>query len=450
VYYREYGSNGSKVTLERESLHIMDDSRRIALVDTKTEDVSVLASTLPDILVRYQFSNYLNSSSLELDQQAKIISFEEYFPYGATSYQAVRSKTETAKRYRYTGKEQDEETGFAYHGARYYVSWLGRWASGDPIGIRDGVNIFVYVSNNPILKMDSSGLQGNPPDDDDKNKRFAVASTTATLKPRVRELGPEVIYVKVGENTIPFFNPGRLSKAEFFLSLPKPREDKLTEVLPTAEGALAARNTQIALENYKGESTLMKISIVLYNFVFPAVNTLGGPLAKYKEMKQTQRANQSTTKAPIQTVGKYVEKKSETAWGGSIGKQGKAYETQMLKQDPDLIGLPTNFKTFDSYGWTSEAAVSAKTYNINTSSRTIKPEQMFSTLKKYVDAAASFETYKLSGVEVSKEIIQSRVLSIALPNSINYSNVGVIQEQMKKTIEYGKQQGIDVRFPVMK
>ncbi len=38
--YREYGGDGLEVTLERETLHIMDDKQRIALVETKTVDAS--------------------------------------------------------------------------------------------------------------------------------------------------------------------------------------------------------------------------------------------------------------------------------------------------------------------------------------------------------------------------------------------------------------------------
>jgi hypothetical protein len=46
----------------------------------------------------------------------EIISYEEYYPFGSTSYQAMRNQTETSKRYRYTGKEPDEESGLYYHG----------------------------------------------------------------------------------------------------------------------------------------------------------------------------------------------------------------------------------------------------------------------------------------------------------------------------------------------
>ncbi len=62
-----------------------------------------------------------------------------------------------AKRYRYTGKERDEETGLGYHGVRYYVGWLGRWISTDPAEILDGPNAFRANRNNPLAYVDATG-----------------------------------------------------------------------------------------------------------------------------------------------------------------------------------------------------------------------------------------------------------------------------------------------------
>ena len=155
--YREFDSVG-KITLERETLHVIDDKRRIALVETKTIDADRLVEE-PDPQLRYQFENHLGSSSLELDQRAAIISYEEYYPYGSTSFEASESTSEKVarKRYRYTGKERDEETGFYYHGARYYASWLGRWTAADPAGIAGGLNLYEYAKENPLLFKDPSG-----------------------------------------------------------------------------------------------------------------------------------------------------------------------------------------------------------------------------------------------------------------------------------------------------
>ena len=134
----------------------MDDKQRIALVETRTLDMAG-NDQAPAQLIRYQFGNHLGSASLELDEQAQIISYEEYAPYGSSTYQAVRSQTETAKRYRYTGKERDEESGFYYHGARYYAPWLGRWVSTDPIGVQAEIDLYAYGAANPIAIHDPSG-----------------------------------------------------------------------------------------------------------------------------------------------------------------------------------------------------------------------------------------------------------------------------------------------------
>ena len=151
--YREYDPSGTTVTLERDSLHVMDDKQRISLVETQTEGDNPAAQT-----VRYQFGNHLGSALLELDDLAQVISHEEYFPYGGTSYQAGKNAAEVSlKRYRYAGMERDEETGLNYHGARYLAPWLGRWISCDSIAIGDGVNTYVFVHCNPVCHMDPGG-----------------------------------------------------------------------------------------------------------------------------------------------------------------------------------------------------------------------------------------------------------------------------------------------------
>jgi RHS repeat-associated protein len=155
--YREYEASGSTLELERETLHVMDDKQRVALVETRTFPRTPDPGD-PLLLIRYQFGNHLGSASLVLDEQAQIISYEEYAPYGSSTYQAVRGQTETAKRYRYTGKERDEESGLYYHGARYYSPWLARWSASDPVGLRDGLNLFAFARSNPVVFRDPTGL----------------------------------------------------------------------------------------------------------------------------------------------------------------------------------------------------------------------------------------------------------------------------------------------------
>jgi RHS repeat-associated protein len=112
--------------------------------------------------VRYQLGDRLGSSVLELDESGAIITYEEYHPYGSTAFQAGRSAAEVSlKRYRFIGRERDNETGFNYHGARYYALWLGRWVSADPAGLVDGPARYTYSRSNPVGFSDPSGREGN-------------------------------------------------------------------------------------------------------------------------------------------------------------------------------------------------------------------------------------------------------------------------------------------------
>ena len=158
--YREYDRDGDSTELERETLHVMDDKERIALVETLTREHGD-SPHAPEPVQRYQLANHLGSATLELDEAARLISYEEYAPYGETVYQAGRHRAEVRrKRYRYTGKERDEENGFTYHGARYYAPWLGRWTSVDPDRQRyPDWSPFCYVLSNPLRLTDANGRQ---------------------------------------------------------------------------------------------------------------------------------------------------------------------------------------------------------------------------------------------------------------------------------------------------
>jgi RHS repeat-associated protein len=154
---------GTELRMERQTLHVSDDTGRICLVETKTvEDGDPV--TTPANVSRYQYGNHLDSVGMELDETGEIISYEEFHPYGTSAYRAASSAVDVSpSRYRYTGKERDEETGLGHHGVRYYASWLGRWTAADPIGLGDGVNRFAYAGNDPLGLHDPSGMRAQPP-----------------------------------------------------------------------------------------------------------------------------------------------------------------------------------------------------------------------------------------------------------------------------------------------
>jgi RHS repeat-associated protein len=150
-------TRGGTTDAERATLHVSDDTRRIAMVDTP---ILLPAGSREIQLIRYQYANQLDTACLELDGAAKIISYEEYYPFGNTSYQGTdQSREVPAKRYRYIGKERDDDSGFYYCGARYYAPWLARWTAADPTGIKDGPNVYAYCRDNPIRLHDPGGTQ---------------------------------------------------------------------------------------------------------------------------------------------------------------------------------------------------------------------------------------------------------------------------------------------------
>jgi len=108
--------------------------------------------------LHYSLSDHLCSSSLELDDDAVILSQEFYYPFGGTACWAAKTELVAKyKKFRYSGKERDA-TGLYYYGYRYYAPWLQRWISADPGGVNDGLNMFLFVRANPISRIDPNGM----------------------------------------------------------------------------------------------------------------------------------------------------------------------------------------------------------------------------------------------------------------------------------------------------
>ncbi|RVD76168.1 RHS repeat domain-containing protein [Pseudomonas koreensis] len=104
---------------------------------------------------RYTVTDHLGSASLELGEDARIISQETYYPFGETAWS--REAEVSYRTVRYSGKERDA-TGLDYYGYRYYIPWLQRWSNPDPAGVgADGSNLFRMVRNNPLTFFDEQG-----------------------------------------------------------------------------------------------------------------------------------------------------------------------------------------------------------------------------------------------------------------------------------------------------
>ena len=121
----------------------------------------------------YYHPDHLGSAQLVTDYEGDEYQRIEYTPYGELW---VEKKTANEKDmrylpYKFTAKEQDEETGLYYYGARYLDAKYSRWLSADPAvnnyingnstsgGLYNTVNfnLYHYAGNNPIKYIDPDG-----------------------------------------------------------------------------------------------------------------------------------------------------------------------------------------------------------------------------------------------------------------------------------------------------
>ncbi len=98
----------------------------------------------------YYFTDHLGSTRIVMDSAGNC-TYNEYAPFGEDFL------TANAERYKFTGKEDDGATGLYYYNARYYDPAVGRFISEDVA--KDGMNWWVYCSNNPLRYVDPSGLE---------------------------------------------------------------------------------------------------------------------------------------------------------------------------------------------------------------------------------------------------------------------------------------------------
>ncbi|HEY9284959.1 MAG TPA: SpvB/TcaC N-terminal domain-containing protein [Pyrinomonadaceae bacterium] len=158
-------------THENNTLHMIDNQSRIALVRVGAP-LDATRDASPQI--QYHLGDHLGSSHVVVggtDVRANsFINREEYLPYGETSFGSY-----ARKRYRFGGKERDEESGFYYFGARYLAPLLSRWISCDPLGRVDGLNAFIYGLQNPLRYRDPTGQQNEPSPQDNAAQQSLVA-----------------------------------------------------------------------------------------------------------------------------------------------------------------------------------------------------------------------------------------------------------------------------------
>ncbi len=127
-------------------------------------------------------------------------------------------------------------------------------------------------------------------------------------------------------------------------------------------------------------------------------------------------------------------------------KQGMPWEDYVGKVLPADARLPQKFKTFDYYDGATKTAVSAKTMDTQTMAKLNNPNQVYSSIKGNIDAAAKFETYTLSKTSLDSSMISNREIQLAVP--ANTTKTQWIE--INRAIEYGKSQSVTVKVTQVK
>lgn len=106
----------------------------------------------------YYHGDHLGSAHWVTDFSGVPVQYIHYAPYGELiSSQAIAGYDE---RYKFTGKERDEESGYDYFGARFYSSPLSFWLSVDPLtGKYPNISPYAYCAWNPVKYTDPDGKQ---------------------------------------------------------------------------------------------------------------------------------------------------------------------------------------------------------------------------------------------------------------------------------------------------
>jgi RHS repeat-associated protein len=160
IYLENYELNSEHLgasVVQRETIRVNHMGRVVALLELRVLD-NDSRDQAPIRLIRYQVTAVALSVAIELADSGQVLSFEEYTPYGSTSYQAT-NVIGSRKRYRYSAKEVDDGTHLMNFGARYYMPWVGRWISADPTPLSDGTNVYSFVGGNPVRYVDRSGTE---------------------------------------------------------------------------------------------------------------------------------------------------------------------------------------------------------------------------------------------------------------------------------------------------
>ena len=207
-------------------------------------------------------NNHLGPASWITDETGHPVQYIHYAPYGELL--ANQRATSYDERYKFIGKERDEESGYDNFGARYYIPPLGIWTRPDPLLNKYiDVSPYMYCEGNPIKYVDPDGREKHNKMDPNSGDSQRYLYDGANSMPEPGDGTSHIIFYSHGSSDAmyPFDREKPMSAEDFvaYLSensdLWKNTEDKssLTVVLiscktGTGENPIAKRISELIPE----------------------------------------------------------------------------------------------------------------------------------------------------------------------------------------------------------
>ncbi|MEQ9219579.1 MAG: RHS repeat-associated core domain-containing protein [Cyclobacteriaceae bacterium] len=167
--------------------------------------------------------------------ESPILESSDYYPFGLTFNSYTKPGT-TEQRYKYNGKEIQEETGWYDYGARMYMADLGRWGVVDAKSeVYSPFSPYHYSFNNPIKYIDPDGKEiwlfyeeaktdrdGNVKTKKDGEIKYKTKSVQVSINNETNEvqaLGKDGMVIKNGfvNNVVSSLNYVRNNDADYGL-----------------------------------------------------------------------------------------------------------------------------------------------------------------------------------------------------------------------------------------
>ena len=151
-----YNAEGLRAEMEESDGNVIRYIRGLGLISSDSEKAKTYYHYVSD--EQGSITHVINGEEKESgelpqeDVQSRVLNHYEYDAFGNT----IRCEEQVHNRFRYTGEQYDPLTGQYYLRARYYNPVIAGFTQEDTY-YGDGLNLYTYCQNNPILYHDPTG-----------------------------------------------------------------------------------------------------------------------------------------------------------------------------------------------------------------------------------------------------------------------------------------------------